>query len=491
MPIAEVPNLAPAMPEIFLGVSAMVLLLLGAFQNISGNDGAVKVSRMTSGLGVVVLVLSLALVITVSGEKLVTFEGMFVSDQFATFAKALILLASTFSVILAQDWMEKQGCQRYEYVVVILFATLGMMMMVSANSLISLYLGLELQSLSLYILAAFQRDETRSTEAGLKYFVLGALASGMLLYGSSLVYGFSGTLSFDILAEIFDGGVEPSIGLIVGLVFILAGLTFKVSAVPFHMWTPDVYEGAPTPITAFFSVAPKVAALALFIRVMSGPFGGLVHEWQQIIIAISIASMLLGALGAIAQTNIKRMMAYSSIGHVGYALIGLAVGNEGGVRSILIYIAIYVFMNIGTFACIISMRRDDRSVENIYDLAGLSKSHPGMAAALSIFMFSMAGIPPLAGFIGKFYIFMSAVDAGLFTLAIIGVLSSVVGAFYYIRIVKIIYFDKATSQTLDTPLAKPVVGVLAITAVVILGFIAFPNPIIHGAETAASALFSG
>jgi len=489
MPMAEVPNLAPAMPEIFLGVSAMVLLMLGVFSNTTGNDGVLKASRMASGLGVVMLVLSLALVITVSGEKLITFDGMFVSDPFSTFAKALILLASTFSVILAQDWMEKQGCQRFEYVVIILFATLGMMMMVSANSLISLYLGLELQSLSLYILAAYQRDEVRSTESGLKYFVLGALASGMLLYGSSLVYGFSGTLSFDMLAEMFASGEEPSVGLVVGLVFIMAGLAFKVSAVPFHMWTPDVYEGAPTPITAFFSVAPKVAALALFIRVMNGPFGGLASDWQQIVIVISIASMVLGAFGAIAQTNIKRMMAYSSIGHVGYALIGLAVANEGGVRSVLVYIAIYVFMNIGTFACIISMRRDERSVENIYDLAGLSKSHPAMAAALSIFMFSMAGIPPLAGFIGKFYIFMSAVEAGLFTLAILGVLSSVIGAFYYIRIVKIMYFDKATSQTLDTPLAKPVVGVLVITTVFILGFIAFPNPIINGAEAAASVLF--
>ncbi len=491
MPIAEVPNLAPALPEIFLAISAMAMLMLGVFQNTSGPDGVLKASRMTSSLSVVMLVLVLALVITVSGEKLLTFDGMFISDPFATFSKSLILTAATFSVIMAQDWMEKQGCQRYEYVVVILFATLGMMMMVSANSLISLYLGLELQSLSLYILAAYQRDEVRSTEAGVKYFVLGALASGMLLYGSSLVYGFSGTMSFDVLALMFDSGTEPSVGLIVGMVFILAGLTFKVSGVPFHMWTPDVYEGAPTPITAFFAVAPKVAALALFIRVMSGPFGGLADQWQQIIIMISIASMLLGAFAAIAQTNIKRMMAYSSIGHVGYALIGLAVANEAGVRSVLIYIAIYIVMNIGAFACIISMRREDRSVENIYDLAGLSKTHPGMAAALSIFMFSMAGIPPLAGFIGKFYIFMSAVEAGLFTLAIIGVLSSVVGAFYYIRIIKIMYFDDLVSEPLDTPLPKPIVGVLVITSVFILTFIAFPNPVINGAGAAASALFSG
>lgn len=491
MPITEVPNLAPALPEIFLGLAAMSLLMLGAFQNTTGPDGVMKASRLTSGLGIVMLVLALVLVITVSGERLLTFDGMFVSDPFASFVKVLILIASTFSVILAEDWMEKQGCFRFEYVILILFATLGMMMMVSANNMLSLYMGLELQSLSLYILAAFLRDDVRSTEAGVKYFILGALASGMLLYGMSLVYGFSGTTDFDVLAALFAGGAEPAIGLVVGLVFILAGLTFKVSGVPFHMWTPDVYEGAPTPVTAFFAVAPKVAALALFIRVMNGPFGDLAEQWQQIVVAISVASMLLGAFAAIAQTNIKRLMAYSSIGHVGYALIGLAVANEGGVRSVLIYLTIYVFMNVGTFACIMAMRRSDRAVENIYDLAGLAKTHPAMAAAMSVFMFSMAGIPPLAGFIGKLYIFLAAVDAGFMKLAIIGVLASVVSAFYYLRIVKIMYFDKPVTTPLESPVPNRIVGVMVVTGIFVLLFVVFPNPVINAAEIASSALFSG
>jgi NADH-quinone oxidoreductase subunit N len=303
------------------------------------------------------------------------------------------------------------------------------MMMIAANDLISLYVGLELQSLALYVLASFQRDSLRSTEAGLKYFVLGALASGMLLYGASMVYGFSGTTSFDMLAKNFADGGTVSIGLIIGVVLIAVGLAFKVSAVPFHMWTPDVYEGSPTPVTAFFSVAPKIAAMALFVRVMVGPFGGLLNEWRQVIWFISVASMLLGAFAAINQRNIKRLMAYSSIGHVGYALIGLAAGTAIGVRGILVYLAIYLFMNIGTFTIILCMRRNGKLVEGIDDLAGLSRTQPGLALAFAIFMFSMAGIPPLAGFFAKVYVFLAAIDAGLYALAVIGVLASVVGAF--------------------------------------------------------------
>ncbi len=486
--MTEVPNLAPALPEIFLSLSAMVLLMVGVFQCTNTADSALKASRTTSSLGTVMLVLSLLLVFTVSGERLLTFDGMFVTDPFATFAKTLILIAATFTVILAQHWLEKQGAHRFEFVIVVMFATLGMMMMVSANNLLSLYLGLELQSLSLYILAAFHRDDGRVTEAGLKYFVLGALASGMLLYGMSLVYGFTGTTDFTTLAEVLSHG-EAQTGLIIGLVFMLSGLAFKVSAVPFHMWTPDVYEGAPTPVTAFFAAAPKVAAMALLLRVMTGPFGDLTAQWQQIVIVLAVASMALGAIAAIAQTNIKRMMAYSSIGHVGYALIGLAVANEAGVRGVLVYLAIYVFMNIGAFACIIAMRRGGRAVENIHDLAGLSKSHPGMAAALAIFMFSMAGIPPLAGFIGKLYIFIAAVEAGFIALAIIGVLASVFSAFYYIRIIKIMYFDDMTAEPLETPLPRPVTGVLVVTAFFILGFVVAPNWLVKAAETAAAALF--
>ncbi|MCZ6467543.1 MAG: NADH-quinone oxidoreductase subunit NuoN, partial [Alphaproteobacteria bacterium] len=414
--------------------------------------------------------------------------------------KVLVLVGSALAIIISRGFLERHDMARFEYSILILFATLGMMMMISANDLISLYVGLELQSLSLYVIAAFQRDDTRSTEAGLKYFVLGAVASGMLLYGSSLIYGFTGTTNFDQLGALFEAGqgAKTSIGVIFGIVFILAGLAFKVSAVPFHMWTPDVYEGAPTPVTAFFSVAPKIAALALFIRVMIGPFGGLAADWQQIVVLVSIASMVLGAFAAINQTNIKRLMAYSSIGHIGYALIGLAVAGQGGdgavreagIQGVLIYMAIYLFMNVGTFACILCMRRSDHMVEDIDDLAGLSKSHPMMAVALAIFMFSMAGIPPLAGFFGKFYIFLAAVEAEMYGLAVIGVLSSVVAAFYYLRIVKVMYFD-ALADSLEKPIGRDMAGVLVGTSLIILLFFAWPTPLLSAAAAATRGLFAG
>ena len=430
---------------------------------------------------------------TVSGGVMVTFGGMFINDPFAVYFKVLILIASCLTLVMSRDFMEQQGIARFEYAILVLFATLGMLMMVSANNLMSLYVGLEMQSLSLYVIASFHRDDARSTEAGLKYFVLGAVASGMLLYGSSLVYGFSGTTDFGILAAMFTGdnaGTHVPVGLIVGIVFILAGLSFKVSAVPFHMWTPDVYEGAPTPVTAFFSVAPKIAALALFLRVMIGPFGGLIDQWQQIIIAISIASMVLGAFAAINQKNIKRLMAYSSIGHVGYALIGLAVGTESGVRGVMIYLGIYIFMNLGVFACILTMRRGGRMVENIDDLAGMSKSHPMVAAALTVLMFSMAGIPPLAGFFGKLYIFLPAIEAGFYGLAVVGVLSSVVGGFYYIRIIKVVYFDPLTDP-LDKPISRDLAAVLVGTSIFVLLFFIFPGPLLDAASIAAASLFNG
>jgi NADH-quinone oxidoreductase subunit N len=367
-----------------------------------------------------------------------------------------------------------------------------MMAMVSANDLIALYMGLELQSLSLYVIAAFRRDNLRSSEAGLKYFVLGALSSGMLLYGSSMIYGFTGTTGFDGIAEVFmigaAAGNSISIGLIVGLVFLCAGLAFKVSAVPFHMWTPDVYEGAPTPVTAFFATAPKIAAMALFIRVLIEPFGGLFDQWQQIVIFVSIASMVLGAFAAINQTNIKRLMAYSSIGHIGYALIGLASGTQDGISGITVYLTIYIFMNLGTFACILCMRQKDVMVEEIEDLKGLSKTHPMMALALAIFMFSMAGIPPLAGFFGKLYIFLSAIEAGLYTLAVIGVLTSVVGAFYYLRIIKLMYFDEPV-EAFDRPIGREMTAVLLITGVFTLLFFVVPGPVIDTATAAAATLF--
>ncbi len=491
MPLASIPDLTPALPELFLVCAAMALLLLGVFQK-QGRAESVRTARTVAYMAVIAMVIGILLVVAMNGSgRVLAFEGMFISDPFSAFAKVLILIASSVALIIAQDFLVRQGIARFEFSVLILLATVGMMMMVSANNLISLYLGLELQSLALYVLAAFQRDDTRSTEAGLKYFVLGALASGMLLYGSSLVYGFAGTTGFESLVHQFTSlSGTPAVGLIVGIVFIAAGLAFKVSAVPFHMWTPDVYEGAPTPVTAFFSAAPKVAAMALFCRVMLGPFGDLLAQWQQILVFISIASMVLGAFAAINQRNIKRLMAYSSIGHVGYALIGLAVGNEVGLRGVLIYLAIYVVMNLGTFACILCMRRSDRMVEQISDLAGLSKSHPMMAAALTAFMFSMAGIPPLAGFFGKLYIFMAAVDAGLMTLAIVGVLTSVVAAFYYLRIVKVMYFDEL-KDALDRPMPRDIGVVLTVTGLFVLLFFAYPVPLIGAAELAAAALFGG
>ncbi len=490
MPLAEVPNLIPALPEIFIAVVAMALLVLGVFQKSNSVEDGEKSFRLISLLSVVALVLAILLVVTVGGKRMTTFNSMFVSDTFSMFFKVLVLLASALAIVISRDYMKHQGISRFEFPLLILFATIGMMMMISANDLLSLYLGIEIQSLSLYVLAAFQREDVRSTESGLKYFVLGALASGMLLYGASLVYGFTGATNFDVIAALIHGSGEhvSYVGLIFGIVFIMAGLSFKVSAVPFHMWTPDVYEGAPTPVTAFFAIGPKLAAIALFIRVMVGPFAELADQWQQVVVLVSLASMIIGAFAAINQTNIKRMMAYSSIGHVGYALIGLAVGDELGIRGILIYMSIYLFMNIGAFSCILCMRRSDKMVEKISDLAGLSKSHPMTALAMAIFMFSMAGIPPLAGFFGKLYIFLSAVRAEMYTLAVIGVLTSVVSAFYYLRIVKIMYFDEL-SESMDKPIGREITFVLTATSIIVLFFFAYPSPILSSAAAAATSLF--
>jgi NADH-quinone oxidoreductase subunit N len=488
MPMFAAPDFLPVLPEIFLGAAAMALLLLGAHQGD-------RAAREIAWLAVVALVIDLALVLAPLAAhgpaRQVSLYGMFVTDGFGAYAKVLVLLGAMFSLVMAMSYNERNAIARPEFAVLVLLGTTGMLMMISANDLISLYVALELQSLSLYVLASFARDNERSTEAGLKYFVLGALASGMLLYGSSMIYGFAGTTSFDTLAQLFGDGGPPSIGIIIGIVFIAVGLAFKCSAVPFHMWTPDVYEGAPTPVTAFFAVAPKTAALVLFVRVMVEPFGGLLAEWRQIIWFIAVASMLLGSFAAINQRNIKRLMAYSSIGHVGYALIGLAAGSAIGVRGILVYMAIYLFMNVGTFAVILCMRRDGRMVEEIGDLAGLSRTQPGLALALAIFMFSMAGIPPLAGFFAKLYIFLAAIDAGLYTLAVIGVLASVVGAFYYLRIVKLMYFDEPAGVGFDRPIGREMQAVLVVSAVVILFFFAFPGFVVDGADSVAAALFAG
>jgi NADH-quinone oxidoreductase subunit N len=480
-------DLAAIAPELFLLVAAMALLMWGVFRGQHATGEVLSLSVLAT-------VATFGLVWLGPSHQAIAFDGLFVRDGFAQFMKGLILVGTAVSLVLSWRFIERENMARFEFPVLMLFATVGMMMMVSAHDLMALYVGLELQSLSLYVIAAFRRDSERSTEAGLKYFVLGALSSGMLLYGASMVYGFAGTTNFADLAEIFgamgQAGELPALGTIVGIVFITAGLAFKVSAVPFHMWTPDVYEGAPTPVTAFFATAPKAAAAGMFVRVLMGPFADLVGQWQQIIVVIAILSMALGAFAAINQTNIKRLMAYSSIGHLGYALVGLAAGSEAGVRGVAVYMAIYLVMNLGTFAVILCMRQNDRMVENIDDLRGLSRSHPGMALAMAIFMFSMTGLPPLAGFFAKFYVFMAAIEAQLYTLAVIGVLTSVVAAFYYLRIVKVMYFDEP-AEGFDRPFGRELSLVMGVTGVVVLFFFAFPAPVLDGAQAAATALVSG
>ncbi len=482
MPELQLADLGTALPELFLAVMSMVLLLYGAYR---GNRGTGELIAATC----VVFVIALLLLVFGDEGTQVAFNGLFVVDAFAVFLKVLILIGAGLGLIISYRYLKAEGLRRFEYPVLTLLAVLGMMMMVSANDLISLYVGLEVQSLALYVMAAFHRDTVRSTEAGLKYFVLGALSSGMLLYGCSMIYGFAGSTGFDTIATVLgEGGQSDMIGIIVGIVFLAAGLAFKVSAVPFHMWTPDVYEGAPTPVTAFFAVAPKIAAIGLFLRVLVEPFGDLVAQWQQIIVAISIMSMVLGAFAALAQRNIKRLMAYSSIGHIGFALVGLAAATPDGVASVLIYMAIYLAMNVGTFACILCMRRKGRAVEAIDDLAGLARHQRGMALALTIFMFSMAGIPPLAGFLGKLFVFRAAIEAELYTLAVIGVLASVVSAFYYLRIVKLMWFDEA-AEPLEQPIGGTLATVMLITAIVTALFIVYPAPLMDGAEVAARSLY--
>jgi NADH-quinone oxidoreductase subunit N len=481
------PDLAPAAPEIFLAISALVLLMLGVFRGDSN-------TRLISYLTVGVLLVAVVLVLTGAGTKQITFSNLFIMDSFGAFMKVLVLIGSALSVLISIDYIEREQMKRIEFPVLMLLSTIGMLMMVSANDLISLYVGLELQSLALYVIAAFRRDFAKSSEAGLKYFVLGALSSGMLLYGASLVYGFAGTTNFTMLASQFANHSlsigHAGIGLVVGLTFVAAGLAFKISAVPFHMWTPDVYEGAPTPVTAFFAVAPKVAAVALFVRLLIEPFGTMVEEWRQIIYFTSLASMILGSFAAIGQTNIKRLMAYSSIGHIGFALVGLAAGTELGVRGVMFYMAIYIFMNIGTFGVILCMRQNGRMVEEISDLAGLSKTHPMLALAMLIFMFSMAGIPPAAGFFAKLFVFQAAIEAHLYSLAIMGVLASVVGAYYYLRIIKVMYFDEPV-EALDRTISGEVSLVIAGTSLFTLLFFFFPAPLLNGAASAAASLFAG
>jgi NADH-quinone oxidoreductase subunit N len=470
----------PILPEAILAGGAMLLLLIG----VSGSQSE-RGSGIVNGFCIAVMALAGFAIVTMPPAKATLFGGSFVVDDFARFLKLLALAGSGGALILSLPWLNQEKLQKFEYGVLFLLSTLGMFMLISAADLIALYLGLETMSLPLYVVAASNRDNVKSTEAGLKYFVLGALSSGMLLYGASLVYGFTGTVNFLGIAKATQGGA--SLGLVFGLVFLFVGFCFKISAVPFHMWTPDVYEGAPTPVTAFFAAAPKVAGIAIFTRATIQAFPGITHEWQQIVVFVSIASMALGAFAAIGQTNIKRLMAYSSIGHMGFALVGLAAGTAQGVQGVLVYMAIYVAMTLGTFACILSMRREGGAVEDISDLAGLARRQPTMAFFLGLLLFSLAGIPPLAGFFAKYFVFLAAIKAGLYTLAVIGVLASVVGAYYYLSIVKIMYFDDPAPAFQAMPgLLRLVLGV---SGLAVLLFFVYPAPVLDAATAAAKSLF--
>src|SRR3954462_7066896 len=467
-------SLAPIIPELILALGAMALLMLGAYR---------QNSTQIVNFGAVVLLIAAAIaVVIVPNGKL--FGGSFIVDDFARFLKILTYIGSAFAIVMSLDYMAVEKQEKFEVPVLIVFFTVGMGMLISAGDLIALYLGLETMSLALYVVAASARDNVKSTEAGLKYFVLGALSSGMLLYGCSLIYGFTGNVSFAGIAKASEQG---GLGLVFGLVFLFAGFCFKVSAVPFHMWTPDVYEGAPTPITAFFAAAPKVAGIAMFVRTTIVAFPGVVTQWQQIVVFVAIASMALGAFAAIGQHNIKRLMAYSSIGHMGFALVGLAAGTQEGVQGVLVYMVIYVAMTLGTFACILAMRRDGAMVEDISDLAGLARTKPTMAFFFAMLLFSLAGIPPLAGFFAKFYVFLAAIKAGLFTLAVVGVLASVVGAYYYLAIIKIMYFDEAAGALEPMPHALKLV--LAVSGLFNLLFFVYPGPLVAAAAAAAKSLF--
>ena len=450
------------LPEVFLSVFAM-LALVGSVYTSKDRLGPLLVWLTAAIMALV----ALAIATTGSGETQVAFGGMFVDDGFARFAKVTILFSAAAVLVMSEDYMTRNGLLRFEYPLLVVLAVVGMMVMVSAGDLMALYMGLELQSLALYVIASLRRDSLKSTEAGLKYFVLGALSSGLLLYGASLCYGYSGTTVFaGIVAATAESDI--SVGLLLGLVMISAGLAFKVSAVPFHMWTPDVYEGAPTPVTAFFATAPKVAAIGLFARVLHDAFGNVVGDWQQIIAVLSLLSMFLGAFAAIGQTNIKRLMAYSSIAHMGYALMGLAAGTAFGLQALLIYMAIYVTMNIGTFAFILSMQKDGKPVTDIASLNMLSRSQPGKALAMLVLLFSLAGVPPMVGFFGKLYVLRAAFDAGLAWLAIAGVIASVIGAFYYLRIVFYMYFGEEQEIGLDVSKSPVMASVLMASAIIMV-----------------------
>ncbi len=469
-------NLNLIYPELFIGISLMVLLIVGVFKKNSFN----LISKFTA----LSLLVAIPMVYINDNVSVKLFSNNYIIDELSSFLKILILASSAFALFFTNQYIKDNKIDQFEYPILIMSAILGMFVMVSSNNLIGLYLGIELQSLSLYVLASLNRDSVKSTEAGVKYFVLGALSSGLLLYGCSLIYGFTGSTNYYIIAENFD---SRNLGLLFGLVFILIGLAFKISAVPFHMWTPDVYEGAPTSVTAFLALAPKVAGFGAIIRILYVAFGNVFVEWQIILIFISVASMILGAVAAIGQTNIKRLMAYSSISHMGYGLAGLATGIDEGVSASILYIFLYVVMNIGSFVCILIMKRKNIYFENIRDLSGLSKNHPVIAFSFTIFLFSLAGIPPLAGFFAKFYIFLAVIKAELFALAVIGLVTSVISAFYYLKIIKIIYFDPE-QEKFDSITSKGIKASLTFSTLLILFYFLNPSILNYFVNIASKAV---
>ena len=455
------------LPELFLSLALMSLLMLGVFIK--------KSFKLVNSLTIISLIFAIALIINQPNETIKVFNDSYIIDKFSIVMKVITLLFTIFILFISKDYLKINNIDKIEYPIIILASVIGMILMISSYDLIIFYLGLELQSLCLYILASIKRENQKSTESGLKYFILSSLATGLLLYGCSLIYGFTGSTNFEVISKSLN---SVNSGAIFGVVFVIVGLAFKVSAVPFHMWTPDVYEGSPTSVTAFFALVPKIAALSVFIRFMYVPFGNIILQWQTIIIFLSIASMLLGSVAAIGQNNIKRLMAYSSIGHMGYALAGLAAGTNSGVQSLIIYLIIYLVMNLGAFACILLLKRENNYYENINDLSGLSKNHPMIALCFLIIFFSLAGIPPLAGFFAKFYIFISVIEAKMYTLAIIGLLATVISAFYYLKIIKIIYFDKP-KKPFDTSYDWGLKIPLIISSILILTYFVYPSAILN------------
>ena len=451
------------LPEIFLSLSIMFLLMLGVFIKKSFN--------LVYLLTILSLIFAIALILNQPDEIIKIFNDSYIIDRLSIFMKVLTLLFCLFVLLSSKDYVKSNSIDKIEYPIIILSSTLGMVLMISSYDLMIFYLGLELQSLSLYILASFKRNNEKSTEAGLKYFVLSALASGLLLYGCSLIYGFTGSTNFEIISTNLN---EANTGAVFGIVFIIVGLAFKVSAVPFHMWTPDVYEGSPTSVTSFFALVPKIAAISVFIRFMYVPFINVISQWQTIIIFLSIASMILGAVAAIGQNNIKRLMAYSTIGHMGYVLAGLATGTNQGIQSTIVYLTIYLVMNLGAFGCIFMMKRENIFYENINDLSGLSKNHPMLAFSFLIILFSLAGIPPLAGFFAKFYIFMAVIEVKMYALAIIGLVTTVVSSFYYLRIVKVAYFDRP-KKPFDESYDWGLKSTLILSSILILIYFIYPS----------------